>query len=150
MILTVPIIDKKRTQTFNVLVIVFVISLLLLIISVLYIDSKTFIIVSIILTLLSGVLINIKKSYTIIGELKLSKNEILIILNNNNYRFLFVDVSNYKLTLNDFENESHYNPKSLGSKDGTNNFIEFRYNDIKYKFQILLTQGNYFRIKNFR
>jgi hypothetical protein len=147
--LEVPIVNRKRNRNFTILFSAFTLSLIFLLISVFYLENTVDIIIAIILTLFSGLTINFIKSYSIIGKLILSDSEIIVILNNKKKEYPFNEISNFKLICYGFENESYFNPKSIGSLDGTDNFIEFRDKEIEYKFQILLTQNNYTKIKKF-
>ncbi len=134
---------KKQPNFFNVLVSLSILSFIVLLISVLTIDSKIINVVSSVVFLLSGMLISLTKSYSLSGYVVLYFDHVDI---SNNDLEITIDsryLRDIRFIYHGYDGEAYYsNPRSITYKDGTDNYIKFTYKGEKYLIQVLLKKGD--------
>ena len=134
---------KKQPIFLNVLVSLSFLSFIVLLISVLTIDSKIINVVSSVVFLLSGMLISLTKSYSLSGYVVLYFDHVDISNNDLEITIDSRDLRDTRFIYHGYDGEAYYfNPRSITYKDGTDNYINFTYKGEKYSIQVLLKKGD--------
>lgn len=134
---------KKQANFFNVLVSLSFLSFIVLLISVLILDSKIINVVSLVVLLLSGMLISLTKSYSLSGYVVLYFDHVDISNDDLEITIDSRDLSDIRFIYHGYDGEAYYfNPRSITYKDGTDNYIKFTYKGEKYSIQVLLKKGD--------
>jgi hypothetical protein len=88
-----------------------------------------------------GILTTFTKGYNTSGFIVFSKECIIVNLNRNERIFPLNELNNIVINYFGYEG-GFYSIRSITPKDGTGNFIEFYYENQKFKFELLFLKNN--------
>lgn len=143
LLVKVPVIEKKRSLFSKITAYFYLFFYVFLFFNIVFIENNTVTFIIIALTLLSGIILIILHKNYVIGYILFYSDHIVIKTKTIDKCILIKDLKDLKFLKGGFKGEPYIlNPGSLVNKDGTNNHLQFKYQQKEYAFEILLKKSN--------
>ncbi len=139
----IPVVDQKRPQLQKILRTVFIISLFLFFVLVIFIDNNVIFIMLILISFSSLLLITFSKRFTIRGFLFFDSQKIIFKNEESEIKFLLNKIQSIHLKYYGYKGKYDLlNPKSVVPDDGSGNYLSINYPEHSKKYELLLTKSH--------
>lgn len=141
------VIEKNQSRTYKILLLLFFTSTLLMFMSII-LKANNLLYFSTSCVMFFGILVSFTKSYSIFGYILFNEDGVTLISKSTKEKIPVKTISKIVIVLEEYEGEPfRFNPRSISSKEGTNNFIMIVTTEKKYMIEVLMKKMTATRLK---